>query len=265
MTEELAITPAPETTPEAVVSTPSEEIKQDDAPTEKVETVELTEAEKIKAAMQKRIDRLTAKHSKAEKELEELRKLQQTVQGKKDGAPKPEDFETQEDYLISKGKFEAMQDYEKAENDRKKSEQEKAYQQKVSEKRANFDKLEAELRKTTPDYDEATKVFNEYLSDADPNTTGFQVFRDILMESPNMPALAYHLGKNPDILEKLPKMSVIEMARTLFVEEYKLLNAPKASPKQPLPEPPKPLGGSSKTSKSLEQMSPDELREWRRT
>jgi predicted nucleic acid-binding Zn-ribbon protein len=186
MTDEaLAATPAATPAPEAQAvattepSAPSPEVNPTDAPAAetKVETAkpELTPSEKAVAAMQKRIDRLTARLHDAER--------QKAQQPTKADAPKPEDFDTQEDFLIAKGKFEAKQEFAEAEKAKAKEAEERAYKADIEAQRAKFDAKEAELRKTTPDYDSAMSVLNEYVAMADQRSVGFQVFRDVLMLS----------------------------------------------------------------------------------
>jgi hypothetical protein len=65
---------------------------------------------------------------------------------------------------------------------------------------------EAELKKVTPDYDEKVSEVESSISlltDKQKSSTEFQVFRDMLFSSDNMPALTYELGKNPDLLDKM--------------------------------------------------------------
>jgi len=272
MTSDLAIAPVEETVNEApsndvaeVSETPEpSEAQTDDAATDETEAKEvkpeLTEVEKIKHATQKRIDKLTAKSSQLEQKYQEaIQELEKYKQPQTNDAPKEDDFETVEDYLKAVGKWEAKQEAAKADQERRQLEAKAAYEAKISAKRAEFETKEAEMRKTTPDYDETVQVLNEHVDTVDKNTPGFQVFRDVLMGSNDMAALSYHLGKNPDLLESMQKMEPIQVARTLFRLELELENAPKAKPVSQ-PTPPKPTSGGAKTSKALEDLSYAELK-----
>lgn len=246
MSEELAIEPVETVTdaPAEVTETPEPSEAQTDetaeAPAEAKEEQkpELTEADKIRHAMQKRIDRLTAKSSAAEQQLQEvMERLKQFDQPKTNDAPKEEDFETVEDYLKAVGKWEAKQEFARAEQDKAAQTQKQAFEARMTEKRASFEAKEAELRKATPDYDDAVQVLNEYIETVDQKSPGFQVFRDVMMESEDMAAMSYHLGKNPEIVEKLSKSNPIEVARILFNLERDLKETPKKAA-QVAPKPP---------------------------
>lgn len=250
----------------ANVSEPSKEKKQSDAPAdaEQAKKPELTEAEKIKAAMQKRIDKLTAKSTQAERAYQEAMAKLQEKERSKSGEPKESDYDTVEDFLIAKGKYEAKVEYEQ----RQKSEQEKQQQQRHKERierlRQNFDAKEAEMRKTTPDYDQVVQVVNELMDDAPKDSAEFGAFREMLLTAPDMPALVYHFGKNPELVEGLFKMSPAEIAWTIAREAVKLESAPKQQ-STPNPEPPKAVTGKAKGEKPMSQWTAKEIDEWRKS
>lgn len=277
--EALAVAPVVQETPTAAVeavenAAPSEAIeKKEDAPAD--DTVnqdqkanenkkEPTEVEKIRYSMQKRIDRLTARNSEMERKYQEaiqsLEKYKQPEANK--AAPKETDFETTEDYLKAVGKFEAEQEFAKQQKAKEAEQQQKTYAEKLAAKKAEFEAKEAEIRKTTPDYDDAVSVLNEYVELADKESDGFSVFRDVLMESNDMAAMSYHLGKNPDLLESMTKMTPAQIARTLFRLEYDLEKAPaKQATQHQQPTPPKPSSGSTKSQdKSLRDLSYAEMK-----
>jgi hypothetical protein len=253
MTTDLAIQPV-ETVTEApsndvadVVETPEpSEAQTDDAVTEPVTKEvkpELTEVEKVKHAMQKRIDKLTAKSSQTEQQYQNaIQELEKYKQPQANDSPKEDDFETVEDYLKAVGRWEAKQETAKAEQEKRQTEAKTAYEAKISAKRAEFEGKEAEMRKTTHDYDETVQVLNEHVDTVDKNSPGFQVFRDVLMGSNDMAAMSYHLGKNPELLESMQKMEPLQIARTLFRLELDLENAPKATAKATA-APPTPIKG----------------------
>ena len=250
MSEELAIEPVDVVTeaPAEVAETPEpSKVENNDEPAPDAETQdkpEPTEAEKVRYAMQKRIDRQTARNAQMERELAELREKSAKIeQPKQDDGPKEADFETVEDYLIAKGKWEAKQEFAAEQKTKADQETQAKQMQILNERRKEFEKKEAEFRASKPDYDEAVAVVNEYVAAADKATPGFGVFRDIMMECNDLAAMSYHLGKNPDIIEGLQNARPVEVARTLFRLEQELENAPKVKT-QPKAAPLKPVGGS---------------------
>lgn len=271
MSEELAIAPvetaeAPKA--EAVETVKSETVKSDVETADKSaeKNKEPTEAEKIRFAMQKRIDRLTASRSEIERKYQELIEVQKKFEDKpavRQGEPKEADFKTAEEYLKALGKFEAEQEFSQKQAKEKQQRDHAAYQAKIEARRAIFDEKEAELRRSTPDYDEASAVFNEYVGSVDQSNPVFAVFRDVMMGMNDLPAVAYHLGKNPDVLEGLAKKDGIDLARTLFRIEYDLEKSPPAQRAKQSPKPPVEVkGAASKAKKDLSDMSPRELVKW---
>jgi len=257
---EPVTTPA-ETPAVEAPSEPSDDVKSDepvnegDKPEVKTEEKpELSELDKYKYATQKRIDRLAAQAQEAKKQAQEAsERLKQYEQAKQETGPKESDFETTEEYLKALGAWEAKQEIAKAEHIRKQEETQKAFAERMQKRSAEVSAQEAEFRKVTPDYDDATQVLNEYVETADKSSQGFTVFRDVLMDMKDLPAVTYHLGKNPDVIESMMKMGPIDIARTLFRIEFDLENKTKQAI-QPNPTPPSPVSGQQKTSKSLEQM-----------
>lgn len=268
----LAVEPVVTETPAAndaaaKVSEPSKDQKQTDAPAEaeQAKKPELSEADKIKMAMQKRIDKLTAKSTQAERAYQDaMAKLQEKEQSKS-GEPKESDFDTIEDFLIAKGEYKAKTEYEQ----KQKSEQEKLgnlrHQERIEKLRVNFDAKEAEMRKTTPDYDQTVQVVNELMDDVtDKNSAEFGAFREMLLTAPDMPALVYHFGKNPELVDGLFKMSPAEIAWTIAREAVKLEGAPKKQ-STPNPEPPKAVTGNAKGEKPMSQWTAKEIDAWRKS
>ena len=123
MTTDLAIQPVEQTATEAPVEVaatpePSEAKPDENAEAQApAENKEPTEADKVRHAMQKRIDRLTAKSSQLEQQYQEMLQKVQKYEQHKNDAPKEDDFETVEDYLKAVGKWEAKQETAKAEQE----------------------------------------------------------------------------------------------------------------------------------------------------
>lgn len=270
MSDELAEVPAEVTTDVQVSETPdTSEVENKDVaaegeaePQTEQPKQEPTEAEKVKYASQKRIDRLVAQKTALERQYQEaITKLQQYEQPKSD-APREEDFETTEDFLKAQGRYEAQQEIEAQKKAEAQENANKAYQAQMDAKRAEVEARESEIRKTTPDYDEKVAVISEFIEGVDQNTVEFKTFRDVLFGLKDMPGVSYKLGSDPDLLESMVKMPPIEIARTLFRLEYELEHAPKQPIKQQS-APPKPVGGASNASKDLKKMSTEEFMAYR--
>ena len=270
MSEGLAVEPVvnAETQVEAEkVAAPSEAEKTDaksgDKPPVNENKTELTEVDKIKYAMQKRIDRLVASRSETERKYQELLDAQKRLEGEKvvGKAPQEADFKTAEEYLKALGKYEAEQEFTKQQKAQSEKQRQEAYLKTIEARRAEFDLKEAEMRKSTPDYDEAVSVVNEHIAAVDKNSVGFSVFRDVMMGSKDMAAMSYYLGKNPDVLESLASKDPIDIARTLFYIEKDLMDKAPKQQQQQQPLPPKAVSGSPKASnKSLHEMDYKELK-----
>jgi len=195
------------------------------------------------------------------RELQEQLKTVQVVQ--KDDAPKAEDFDTEADYLIARGKHEAKKEFE-AQQQAQAQQQVIAEQQKlIAEKERQFNEHEADLRKQKADYDTAAKDAEQayvMMQHSSPKT--FEIVRDyIFMAADNVPALMYYVGQNPDKLDALKGKSPPEIFKSLARMEFEISQAPKVE-KSPLPQPISPISGGSKLSKSLEEMSGKELVDW---
>lgn len=270
--ENLVETPAIETetvnaeeaATETEPSQPSEEENKTDEPAEtepaKEQKPEPTEAEKIKYAMQKRIDRQTAKNAQMERELAELKAWRQQMDVKPEtGEPKEDQFNSIEDYLIAKGAYqERKKSADEAAAAKKKADDE-AYAAKVAKIRDDLTAKETEFRKTTPDYDDAVTVVNEYVSAVDPDSVHLAVFRDFVMESDNPAPLLYKLGKNPDLIEELSELSPMKFMRKLVKMEMEIESAPKQTTTKTA-TPPNPVKGTSSGQKDIGTMSYAEMK-----
>ena len=240
------------------------EEKQESAPAEKPEEKpEPSELDKYKHATQKRIDALTARRSQAERALQAAQEELQRLRPKEsDEAPKEDDFENTEDYLKELGKWEARQEFKKEQQEAADKQRKDAYEKQMNARRAVFAEKEAAMREKAPDYDDAISVLHSAIDEVGNNAPGMKAFRNIMLSFEDLPAMSYHLGKNPDVIEKLKgAKSDIDIARILFIEEYKLQNAPKKEETKK-PEPPNPLRGAkgSAPSKKEDEMSGKELR-----
>ena len=133
----------------------------------------------------------------------------------------------------------------------------------IEAKRLEFEAKEAEYRKDVPDYDDTVQVLNEAIASVDHRSAEFQAFREVLLSSDNMPALSYHLGKNPELIDELQTLKPVQIARKLFALEMSLGKTPKKTA-TPLPPPVKSVSGKGNSNKSLNDMTPAEIEAWRK-
>ncbi len=203
-------------------------------------------------AMLNKINELTAK----------LKELEPLIV-KDHGEPKPDQFDTQEDYLLARGKYEAKREFEAQKQAEAQQRLVAEQQNLIREKEKLFQDQEAALKLEKPDYEgyakDAELAYTQMQYD-DPKT--FEKVRDyVFLAAENIPALMYHIGQNPEKLESLKGKSAPEVFKTLAKIELEISSSPKPQ-KQPLPAPVEPLSGVSKGTKSLEEMSGKELMEW---
>jgi len=261
-------------TTEEVVAQPSdlpEDVKpEDDAKPEgdakPEDKPEPTETEKVKYAMQKRIDKQNAKLAEMERLLAEKEAVLLKAQPQQTDAPKEEDFATYDEFLKAQGRWEVVQEQKETQQKQAQADRDAAYQKTMAERKAMFEEKEVEFKKLTPDYDEKVSEVESSISlltDKQKSSTEFQVFRDMLFSSDNMPALTYELGKNPDLLDKMLTMNPLQIARQIARLELQIENAPKQQHK-PVTAPPTPISSGSKVNKSIEQMDYKELKkQWK--
>lgn len=205
-------------------------------------------AEKAKQAMEKRIARQTAAYRDLQRKYEETAKIAEQYKPKEQSSvqpPKEDDFRTTEEYLIAKGKFEARQEFEAEARQKTQAEQQRAFEQKRAALQEKVATLEAQIRESYTDYDDVTEVVNMAVASA-PDGMGKTAFSQFLVEADNPPMLAYTLGQNPELLEKMGSMSPIQIIKELTKLEMGI-SEPKTRT-ETKPKPPKPVQGSGKVS-----------------
>lgn len=200
------------------------------------------EPQKPKQTAQERIDEVTyhrreaeRKAIEAEKETEYWRNLALGDQEPPapttppvpadDGRPKQASFETIEQYE------DALLDW----HDGKKEAKTFAatQQQQLKDSLSNFNKNAAKLREQHPDFDAVieTPVFTPEM-------------RSALFMTENGPMLAYHLGKNREVADKIKVLPPNQQLYEIGKLETQLVLAQKANPVTNAPEPIEPVGAT---------------------
>lgn len=229
-------------------------------------------SEKPKGGFQKRIDRLTRRNYELEERLQRLADQHEDVlnrlAGKHEekiepkGKPDSAQYQNIEDYLEALADWKAEQKaqavYEKVRaEEAKQSENERlkqvfdSYNQRVSQARGRID-----------DYDETV------------NRTDIQVPQSVqlaVFELENGPDIVYHIGKHPELAEKLCNMSplaaVAEIGRISASladqeseDDSEDDDSPKGKPVSSVPPPIKPVRKPAPTDKGLSDDLP--IEEW---
>ena len=271
MTDENAPSVAETTDDTAIAATESaEQVENNDAAADDT-TPEKQEdpVERIKRKSQERIDKMTAKHRELERQFEELRAQigQSKEPAAKEREPQLEDFNTfdeyekaRADFLIEQGKKQALAELEGKQKAAKEAELAQAEAKRMESVRVDFEAAEKELKAEKADYSEKIEDFNDRLDNVPKGSLAAQVLREALFMSPKeAPSVIYALASEDGLLDKMEKMTPLQIAETIFETRFKLRNAPKEDAK-PKPAPIKPVGGGAKTSTELSDK--DSMDEW---
>lgn len=199
----------------------------------------------------------------ARAELEaKIAQLQQPAQPvKTDGPPKETEFNTYAEYLEARQEF--LLNQKLSERDAKASEAQKKQTEALqtqkeqawaAERETVVAKQAQEFTSTVPD---AQAVFEEYADVIDEFSPELQ---RLFLEADNTPLAFYNLAKEGK-LEALVSMPLARAAMEIGRAQVKAVQKPQTKAPAPLPA----ARGSVAGSKSLEQMSPDELLKWVRS
>lgn len=256
-TSQEATTTAAEAQPEQQTQQPVADAKPESTqpqaeskPEGEQEQTERDEKGRFKG-VQPRIDELTRARREAEREAAYWRNVAQGSKGSAEPAvpqkPTPDKFSDYAEYV------EALTDW-KAEAVVTKRFTEQA-QARADETRATtWQERQDKVRESMPDYDDVLAMADTPLANH---------VREVLVESDQGPALAYHLAKHPDTLMRLNGLAPLQAAREIGRIEASLASKPvaEATPARTT-QAPKPAGVSSSqgrtTSVDPTKMSMDE-------
>lgn len=212
-----------------------------------------------KGGFQKRIDKLNARLSDKDREIEYLRQVAlktpsnsnqeiKTESKKAEGKPDASKFDTHAEFV------EALTDW--------KTEQklmERDQKQEQSRLQVERDKLSKAYSERVKAFAAKNKDFDDVVSDVDDITLSHTI-RDAIFTSDNGPALAYELAKNRDELERINKLNPLAAARELGRFESRISSTPSEEKVQTkkITSAPKPLdpvgtGGKGSALKSIYQ------------
>ena len=172
-----------------------------------------------------------------------LRELEAKVAPKatSDEEPRPDQFQDAFEYAKALAEFStdrALKERDRQEADRKANDER-------AKTMAEWNKRQSEVKKELPDYDDMIASSEVVVSD--------QV-RDAIFESDLGPRILYHLAENPEVAEKLSKLSTIGALREIGKIEARLEKAPqeevKAATKSNAPRPISPIRATSVPSEA---------------
>lgn len=232
-----------------------------------------------KGGFQRRIDKLTKKSSELEQEAAYWRERALAGGAKPEpqtktetkpaetsapAEPKPDDYETQAEYLRALTKFELAEQRRQADEERQKTEQKTQQETKVK----TFKGREATFAEATPDY---ADVIQGAIADELPMSPSLW---EEAQDHEHGPALLYFLAKNPDEAARLSAMTPKQVAREVarlearFVRQTEAKETSAETTSQPVtkaPKPPSHTSGSAKTAaKDPGDMEPSEYMAWRK-
>lgn len=225
---------------------------------------ELTEVEKVKLAMQKRVDRLTAA-SKAEAERsrrleQELAQLKASSTAKADDAPKQDDFDKYEDWEKASIEYHAKKRADELLKAEKEKELQAVRQRQAQEAKRRFDEQCQAFRTQHTDFDAVSREAVEILNTLAQTGVEIGKLESIIMQFENPPQLIYELGKDTSLIEDLVSMEPLKAMKELVKLELALQGTAQAEPKQ-APEPIKPTSGKG-GAKPLHMRSGKDVLAW---
>lgn len=229
----------------------------EDVDSEELEASDDSEKDKPKkkGGFQRRIDKLNARYTTAQQEIEHWKKLAlkdagdskvdsvETKSVDAHGKPNPDSYDTHAEYV------EALTDWkieqrEKVGKEASQREKQQAEQNEI--KKAHFER-EQSFSKKTPDYADVIKEFVEI------NPPVSLTFENLLYSSDNGPQILYELAQNMDEFNRINSLSPIAVAKEFGKLEAKISSKP-SEPKQEIkkttsaPKPIEPVGKSSSGS-----------------
>ena len=256
--EELPLDAIPVDEPES--DQPEEEVVEEPKEPEKEpkeEEPEPSEPKSKKRTARDRINELTADKRSAERRADRLEEMlagqiQPKRQVQSETAPKQNDFENYDEFLVAKAKHEVRQEVRDEFEAQNKRNLESQQNLRATEAARIFNTKAAEARAKYDDFDEV--AFSNDVTITDTMT-------EVIVQSERGPDVAYHLGSHPETAARIASLSPVMQAVELGKIETSL-DPPKKTSNAP--EPVKTVAkGNAGLDKSPEKMSYDEYKKWR--
>lgn len=226
------------------------------------ETVEvkLERLEKLREADQRKIDRqrkaLSAENKTRAELMARIQEYEQRVtKDEQQGEPNIDDYDTvdayeqaQKEYLTKKIKNDLEREFLQNESHRQQT-------QKLQDMEMKFQKDEAEIKQSYPDYDDAADEFKASIQSMQiPNDVRMTVLETAHREG-NAAQLIHYFGANGGAniheFEAIAQMSPTQAAVEVYKISQKLTRPNAPAPNKPLPKPPQRATGTGKVGNNL--------------
>lgn len=227
---------------------------------EEAPQAEITEEEKERRKLENALSYQRKQRSKAQQEAKETRtRLEQLEKQLAQNKPKADDAPNEANYNSYSEFLEAKQEYllEKklAERDAKAKESQAVAtnQQEETKRYQSFDKASQTFEKEVAD---ASQVFEQNIESIRDLWTN-ETLRNVILKAENAPLALYNLAKEGK-LDQLLDMDAIDAAVEIRLAQR---NAP-THPQTKAPPPIAAARGAASASKTLNNMTPDEIGKW---
>lgn len=218
---------------------------------------------KVRGGFQRRIDRLTRDYRDTERDRDHWREMAMRFQQSQAPQPEAPKAKTLADFEYDEGRFQNYlleQATARATAAARKQLEEENSRKTAEQRRNTFIKRETDYANAVEDYYEVTRGQVPITAE----------MAEVIAESADGPALAYHLGKNLALAEQISQMSPLAQARELGRLEAKLAHErqqaeeAKRRVSQAPPPTPKIDGADPKVEKDPSEMTDVEFAKWRR-
>lgn len=235
---------------------PGKEPQAGDATPEKVE-----ETAKKRGGVEKRISELTAKRREAESRAADAeRRLAEVLAGAGDGkddkAPSLESFDSYDDYVVARSRYEARQEFKALQRETAELSRKVATGQREEVLKAEFAAKVDDARSKYADFDAV--AFNPQV----PVTADMQA---AILESELSADVAYYLGQNPEAAYRMTTMSGLSVAREIGRIEQLILSKPATVQATRAPDPVKPVSQRAPVARNPDEMTDAEYFAWRKS
>lgn len=197
--------------------------------------------------VQKRFDELTGTIKAQAEEIESLRNAR-SIDYADPGAPKPEDYPTDEEFIRADASYQATKNVVGMINQQA---EQGIQQQKLAEQNRKINDYNAKIEETVkraPDFHEAIAGSMLVQQDQYGNITPAT---EAILSAPNGPDVALHVAKNPQLAMQLNQSTPVQAAMTIAnISQNLSLNAPKIN------EAPPPLGAEGTGSGVVPKQDP---------
>lgn len=250
-TVQEAVTTAPETTTTAdVVESPVE--GEGDKPEAKPKTFTQEDVDRIVSKEKARVERKIQRDIQREidQRIEERLKAQTPEKVEEPSKPRPDQFQTTEEYVEAVAEWKADELLKKRIEVAQREHQERARAQHHEQVLTTFKEREHAAKAKYEDFEEVAY---------DPSLPITPAMAQVIQESDLGPEVAYFLGKNPKDAERISRLSPFLQAKELGRIEDKIASTPAAPKPSKAPEPISPISRPAPVRDYVDTTDPKSL------